>query len=286
VVRQNGSEYARGARAEVPDDDPAHADTLAEQIELMGLRIVLRRGGHGPGGVARALLWLVGGGGLVVVTFFVSFFVAMRVEMRSSALAVPDLVGLTLEEARALAKTELVLEVVDQRNDPRVASGRILEQMPPEGASVRRGRKVKLVLSLGGRVLSVPDLVGQAARAVTIELAQEGFVPGEEARVHSARMEAGRVLAQVPPAQTSAVPSSRVHRLVSAGPLPVAAVMPDLRGRRREEVEQWIEMAGLRRGAVRHVAAAGRAQGLVVAQAPLSGHPVRVKDVVDLAVAE
>jgi serine/threonine-protein kinase len=253
----------------------------------MGYRVVI--GARRPRGLGRwavAALWVGLGGALVAATFVFSFFTAMRVEMSTTQVAVPDLGGLTLEEARErVAPLHLVAQIVDQRNDPRVASGRVLEQMPPPGASVRRGRKVKLVLSLGGKLLPVPELVGHAARAVTIELRQEGLVPGDEAHVFS-DAPAGQVLAQVPPAGTTVVPHSRIHRLVSAGPGSRAYVMPDLRGRPRSQVERWIEASGFRRGAVRKLAARDRAPGTVVGQLPPPGHPVRARDIVELVVAE
>jgi beta-lactam-binding protein with PASTA domain len=237
--------------------------------------------------MAVSAVWIGGGAVLAGTVFVFSFYTAMRVEMRSTEVAVPDLAGLTVDEASSeIGPAGLVLQVVDQRNDPRVPSGRVLEQMPHPGASVRRGRKVKLVLSLGGRVLTVPDLVGHAARAIEIELRQEGFVPGDEARVGSFDVPAGRVLAQVPPANASAVPNSRVHRLVSDGPPAAVWVMPDLTGRPRQEVESWIARAGFRRGAVRRVAAGARVPGTVVSQSPLAGYPVKSKEIVELAVAE
>jgi serine/threonine-protein kinase len=232
-------------------------------------------------------LWLVGGGALVAGAFVFSFFTAMRVEMRSTEVVVPDLAGMSLERAeQEVAPLALVLEVADQRNDPRVPSGRVMEQVPPPGARVRRGRKMKLILSLGGKVLTVPDLVGHAARAVAIELKQEGFMPGDEARVHSYSFEAGRVLAQVPAADSTVVPHSRVHRLVSDGPLPATWVMPDLTGQPRREAEQWIELCGFRRGVVRRVPRADLVPGTIVAQLPPAGYPIRSKDIVELAVAE
>jgi serine/threonine-protein kinase len=211
----------------------------------------------------------------------------MRVEMRSTEVKVPDLTGLTLEVAAARVEAlNLVLQVADERNDPQMASGLVLEQTPPPGSAVRRGRKVKLILSLGGKVLSVPDVVGHAARTLAIELQQEGFVPGEEAHVYSYDVPAGRVLAQVPPAATTAVPHSRVHRLVSEGPRPPTWVMPDLAGRSREVAERWVTEAGFRLGVVRRVSSSGLRPGTVVAQLPLAGYPVRLKDIVELAVAE
>jgi serine/threonine-protein kinase len=230
--------------------------------------------------------WILGGGGLVLAVFGFSFYLAMRVEMRSTEVEVPDLSGLDMESASKLVEPlELVLQQVDQRHDPAVPSGQVLQQMPPPGSSVRRGRKIKLVLSLGGEVLSVPKLVGEAARTVEIRLRQEGFMPGEEARVHSRTDLPGTVISQVPPDGTPAVPKTRIHRLVSDGPPVPVWVMPDLSGLSRKRAQEWIESAGFRQGAVRRIRIGDRPVDTVVGQLPLAGYPVRSNDVVELSVA-
>lgn len=228
------------------------------------------------------------GGGLAVAgaVFIMSFLLAMRSEMRSSEVEVPALAGMTLEEADLLAKPDgLLLQVVDQRHDPATASGRVIQQVPPAGTKVRRGRKLKLILSLGGRVLEVPRTVGQAARTVSIELRRAGFVPGDEARAYSPAVGQGLVMAQVPPADTPAVPSTRVHRLVSNGPVPRSWVMPDLGGLDRRAAERWIEAHGFRKGAIRRVNMSGRIPETVIGQLPLAGYPVKDTDVVELTIA-
>jgi len=242
-------------------------------------RLKLRR-------LARIALWTAAGGCLVLGVFAVSFYLAMRVEMRSTEVTVPDLRGVDLDEAhRMVEPVELVLQVDNQRHDPAVPSGHVLDQVPPPGASVRRGRKVKLIVSLGGEVLEVPDLVTHAARAVEIELRQEGFIPGDEARVYRTEAETGVVIAQVPPAGSPAVPNTRVHRLVSDGPRTATWVMPDLTRLSREEAERWIRTSGFRRGAVRRVRMSGHVSDSVVGQLPLAGYPVRSRDVIELTVA-
>lgn len=241
-------------------------------------------------GVKRLLtgaLWLFGGLTLVGAVFLFSFYLAMRVEMKSTQVEVPELRGLSMEDAkRAVEPAGLVLEVADHRNDPRVPSGGVLEQMPRAGDSVRRGRKVKLILSLGGKVLNVPELVGEAARAVSIEMRQEGFVPGDEAHVYSQAVEPGRVMAQVPPPNTKAVLNSRIHRLISDGPPVAQWVMPDLIGLTRADALHWIEKNGFRAGAIRPVTSSRQTRGTVVAQMPLAGYPIRARDIVELAIAE
>jgi beta-lactam-binding protein with PASTA domain len=230
--------------------------------------------------------WIAAAGGVFVVVFTISFYLAMKMEMRSTEAVVPDMVGLTQEEAdRLAAPLGLWVEVADQRNDPAVSSGRILAQQPVAGSEVRRGRRVKIVLSLGGKVLEVPDLVGQRARTVEITLRRGGFVPGDEIGVFDPDAELGTVIAQVPSPGSASVPGERVHRLVSLGPPDRTWVMPDLTERERGEVQRWLEKAGFRIGPVRQVANTGRSAGTVVGQLPAAGHPVRSRDVVHLRVA-
>jgi serine/threonine-protein kinase len=234
-----------------------------------------------------AAAWIFVGGAVLAVVFVGTFYVGMRMEMRSTEVAVPDLVGLALDEARERAAPHaLALEVVDERNDPSVPSGAILEQMPAAGVVVRQGRKVKLVMSLGDRVLRVPGVVGEGARAVTMELRQDGFLAGDEARAPSWIVPSGRIAAQVPPPDAPAVPGTRIHRLVSLGPTPAVWVMPELIGLDRASAEGWIEASGFRMGSVRRVPSGRRAAGTVVGQLPLPGYPVRSKDVIELTVAD
>ena len=233
------------------------------------------------------VLWTVGTGAVAVAAFGACFFVAMRVAMRSSEVSVPDIGGMTEDDAaRATRPLGLVVEVADRRHDPAVASGRILDQRPSVGAAVRRGRRIKVVLSLGGEILRVPALVGQGVRTAEIELRRGGFAPGVAARVWSGEAPAGIVVAQVPPAESPAVHGTRVHRLVSDGPLAARWVMPDLTGRDRRTAERWIDTCGFRRGPVRVVASDEGPQGTVVGQLPLAGYPIASKGVVELAVAQ
>jgi serine/threonine-protein kinase len=237
------------------------------------------------GKAGRLAAWIVAGGAVVVVVGAASFFAVLKFETRSTQVTVPDLRGASRQEAeRTAGQSDLVVEVAQERHDPEVPSGRVLQQDPPAGASVRRGRKIRLVVSLGGEVLKVPDLVGRAARQTTIELQRDGFAPGDEAVVPSALVPAGIVLAQAPPPATLAVPGMRVHRLVSGGPEKRFWVMPDLTGRPASKVEAWLAASGLRRGAVRRVDVPDRPPGTVVGQLPAEGYPVSPRDAVDLTV--
>jgi beta-lactam-binding protein with PASTA domain len=231
------------------------------------------------GALAAAVAVVAGGAGLA------AFWWSFQLERRGNEVRVPELRGADTSEADARARrVGLEIELVEERHDPGTSRGQVLAQEPPAGASVRRGRKVRVVVSLGGEVLTVPNLVGSGARSVALRLEQEGFALGDEARVWSRSVAAGTVLAQSPPAGSPGVPGARVHRLVSSGPPPTRWVMPDLTGLARERAESWIASSGFRLAPVRRVPA-GQPPGTVVGQLPLAGHPVASRGVVQLTVA-
>lgn len=216
----------------------------------------------------------------------IGFWIALQFGPEVEVVRVPDLVNVPVEQAARLARDAgLELEVVEDRNDAEADPGSVAEQEPAAGAEVARGRRVRVVRSLGSERLVVPDLVGQPAREVEIRLRQLGLAPGVESRVYRRTGAVGSVLAQVPPAGGPASSGTRVHRLVSEGPVPVRWVMPDLSGRRLETVERWLRWSGLRRGALRRVDAAGGEPGTIVGQLPAPGAPVSARGVVELTLA-
>jgi serine/threonine-protein kinase len=223
--------------------------------------------------------------GVAGAVAFGAFWLSFKWQRRASEVHVPELRGASQAEAEVrAARSGVVIEVVEERHDPGTSRGQVLGQEPSAGSSVRRGRKVRVVLSLGGEVLRVPNLVGSGARSVAVRLEQEGFALGDEARAWSRAAPAGMVLAQVPPADSPGVPGTRVHRLVSSGPLPTRWVMPDLTGLERPRAEAWIASSGFRLAPVRRIPGPG-APGTVVGQLPLPGHPVASRAVIQLTVA-
>lgn len=219
-------------------------------------------------------------GAVALGTFWFSF----NAQRRATEVQVPELRGLSQSEAEArAARAGLVVEVVEERHDPATSRGQVLLQDPARGSAVRRGRKVRVVLSLGGEVLEVPDLVGAGSRTVAVRLEQEGFALGDEARTWSRAAPAGTVLAQVPSPGSPGVPGTRVHRLVSAGSPPMRWVMPDLTGLARERAEAWVASSGFRLAPVVYLPGSS-SPGAVVGQLPLPGHPVVSRGVVQLTV--
>jgi serine/threonine-protein kinase len=222
---------------------------------------------------------------LVIIAAFSAYF-TVRHSVVGRDVQVPDLSGLTSEEAAALLeKHGLVLEEATRRNDERVEAGRVLAQDPPAGAAIKLQRKVKVVVSLGDKVSSIPELRGGAARKAQITLQQQGMKLGDQVYVHSRKAEENMVIGQDPLPEGAGLRDARVTLLVSRGVSPRTYVMPRLAGRGENEAVAFLARAGLRVAPVRREAGSGALPGTVVAQNPESGYPVRSGDLVTLTVA-
>jgi len=237
------------------------------------------------GRLARGLGWGAGGCLLFVVVACLSFCVAFRAERRTNVVTVPDLTGQPRSAAQSeAASLGLVLLTAGQRHDPGVAVDSIVRQDPPAGAVVRRGRTVRVTVSLGGETIAVPDIVRHPARQAEAEIRRQGLDPGFETRVRDADVPEGQVMAQTPPPGTMAVSGERIHRLVSDGPRPPRWVMPNLVGRPLRVAQDWITLCGFRSGPVRRMPSEGKVSGTILGQHPPPGSRIGPRDVVELTV--
>jgi serine/threonine-protein kinase len=232
------------------------------------------------------LLGLAGFAGVLVVVAALSAYMTVRRSVAGRTLEVPDLTGMTMEEAEAvLRKNGLVLEEAARRNDERVEAGRLLAQDPPAGSDIKLQRKVKVVVSLGDKVNSIPELRGGAARKAQITLQQLGMRLGDQVYVHTRRVAENLVIAQDPLPESAGLREGKVALLVSRGAPDRVFVMPDLTGRTEKEATAFLTRFGLRVGPVRGSSGAAAPPGTVVGQDPPPGYPVRGGDLIALTVA-
>ena len=166
--------------------------------------------------------------------------VQLRVAVPIATAAVPDLVGLTGDEAaEALEGAGLGGEASDAFDAQ--PAGTVISQDPAPDTELPAGSTVAYVVSAGPAPVAVPDLVGltgdEAAEAL------EGAGLGGEASDAFDAQPAGTVISQDPAPDTELPAGSTVAYVVSAGPAPVA--VPDLVGLTGDEAAEALEGAGL-----------------------------------------
>jgi beta-lactam-binding protein with PASTA domain len=169
---------------------------------------------------------------LVLVTVaLISALTSMRLAIHGRQVAVPKLAGLTPEEAERVAEEfGLRVRVERQFYSASIPAGKVVSQTPDAGAQVRRGWRVLVAESLGPMRVSPPDLVGQTERAAEINIRRRGLQMGTAAVLSVPGQDAGTVLAQSPPANSTSVSSPNVNLLTTGPPVPQSYVMPSFVG--------------------------------------------------------
>ena len=176
----------------------------------------------------------------------------------------PDVTGLTLDEATAaLAEENLLITVEDEvfceaspigdeLACPDVPAGSVIswayEQPAAAGAEVMQGTTVSVTLSKGPGPRTLPNLKGLTEPAALQALGDLGLVGTKAPDVFSAEFPAGSVADQSLPEGTTLNRGDSVAYAVSMGPELVA--MPTIEGQSYDQLFAAIEAAGLAVGTV------------------------------------
>ncbi len=183
-----------------------------------------------------------------MAVFVASAYLSFNLFVRRGAMTVPELAGLTAEEAsRLLSDQGLRFRAAEPagRWNAEVAEGRVIETRPRAG----------------------------------------GFVKRDTLAIASSAGEPGTIVGQDPPPGASVPAGTRVDLLIAQDAPADAYVMPDLVYRRYEPVRGYFERGGFRMGAVKFEPYEGISDGTILRQNPLPGHPLRRRDVISLVVA-
>jgi len=223
-------------------------------------------------------------GGALLLTYLLFAAAAMRLALKTRDVTVPELMGRSVNEASALlASSGLALKVEEgARIDPKVPAGQILAQEPQAGVSTRRQRSVKVWISAGPRSLKVPAFVGESERAAQMRAQQNGLVLVKGAEIRSAEYQAGAVVAQSPPPQTT---SAQVALLVNRGERGTSYVMPDLIGVNGDRAADLLRAKGFRVAVVGEHPYPGVPAGIVLRQNPQGGFQIAPGEPISLEVS-
>ncbi len=166
-------------------------------------------------------------------------------------VAVPDLVGMTVEEATdTLDKLNLKLEVGDEISSSEYEEGQIISQDPKAEMTVKEGYPVTVSVSKGKvKEGTVPNVVNKTANDAQFVLESYGYKLGGITQENS-DMPKDVVIRQTPEAGTAADPGTAVDIVVSLGSAVEQVEMPDLRGKNIDTAKEELEKAGLTIGSV------------------------------------
>ena len=226
---------------------------------------------------------------LVFVVFGLAAYTSFSVFVRSGVTTVPSVLGMSsTDAANALADQGLVLRSKDGagRYDDQVPAGRVARQNPDARTFVKKGSPVTVLLSLGPRRVTVPDLKGKTLPGAQAAISGTGLALGRILGALAPNHEApGSVIEQDPDANAAVAPATGVDLLLAMAAPNERYVMPDLISRNYDQVRPYFEQLGFKFGNVKFERYEGVAAGVILRQFPLPGHPLSREDAVSVVVA-
>jgi len=220
----------------------------------------------------------------LIATFGVFFLATLGVASRAREVKVPNLAGTTSAQAKVLlasAGLEFVMDPV-RRADLAVPADHILTQEPSPGTVLRRGRAVKVRVSDGARMPTLPDVIGLSESDARSTLTPDHIQVSATTEIRSGDLAADRIVAQDPPARAS---SHTVGLLVNRGAQGVTYVMPDLIGTPENRVTELLRARGFRVAVVGYAAYPGLGGGIIIRQSPQAGFQIPPGEAISLEVS-
>ncbi|GAB4545342.1 MAG: hypothetical protein Fur0020_14430 [Thermodesulfovibrionia bacterium] len=189
----------------------------------------------------RWLLYIIG---MIIISVSV-IILSMRLIGYNKTVEVPRLIGKDINEVkRSLATNGLSLEIDDEVYNAEFPKGSVIRQDIEPGRRVKRGSEIKVVISKGVEVFSMPSFEGQVLDEAKLTVLNLGLNIGRVTWVHSDTIEKGRIIAQRP--LPGNVKENEVNFLVSLGPYDVSYRCPSFVNMTIDDARRLADLLGIK----------------------------------------
>ncbi|UCG62211.1 MAG: PASTA domain-containing protein [Candidatus Zixiibacteriota bacterium] len=188
---------------------------------------------------------------LLILYLVVDSIVMPIITRHGDEFPLPEFTGQRVIEAQVLIKDlGLEFEVSSEEYSPGEEKGIILNQFPIAGTEVKEGRVIKFVVSLGQKMIPIPDLAGLSVRQAILNLETAKLQLGEIAWAFSDTLPERVVVFSYPAAGTDIPLGSPVNLMVNRGRASNFTYMPRVTGLTLDEAIARLEDKLLKVGIV------------------------------------
>jgi serine/threonine-protein kinase len=183
--------------------------------------------------------WLIAGA-LAAVTLLV--LAGVYIVGTMNRVQVPDVHGLTRQEAVSRLQDRGLNPQVDTKPDGSVEAGRVIDTDPAAGATVASDGDVTLNVSTGPEQRRIPDVSAMTYDEAVRTLRDAGFDSVRRMSQASKADEKDRVVMTIPAAQQDSATSNEIVIVVGSGP--ATRQVPDVTGQTEDQARQNLGTAG------------------------------------------
>ena len=227
AARQNRGEGAQPAPPRPVSRPPAAVGIPPRQPAIMAQPPARRQG-------KSRVYWMMSIGVLGVL-------VALGVMVFSFAprIAVPSLVGASLDTAQNTLSSKQLYSIVDYEPSIDVPRDQVLKQVPDPGKRVRMGQHVQLTVSAGPQVVKAPKLVGLSREEAEKKLSDFNLKEGD-LRQEDSNLPKGMVTKQDPEPGADIGEGAKINLWLSRGPQTESLPLENFYGQSKDDVESYL----------------------------------------------
>jgi beta-lactam-binding protein with PASTA domain len=196
--------------------------------------------------------------------------------------------GLLFEDAsRLLDSVGLRAQQGDVvRTDKAHPPGTVINQNPPAGKKVNKGRRIYLTISGEEQLVEVPNLKGRTVRDARFQLERQGLKLGEIEYQASDEFPENTIIGQRIPPNTKVKKDVYIGIIVSQGRLVDKVEVPNVLHQPLAQAEQILTSRGLKVGNITYQPVAELLPNSIIDQFPRPGEFVLKGQAIDLFVVE
>jgi beta-lactam-binding protein with PASTA domain len=188
---------------------------------------------------------------LLMVYLIMDVMVMPLLTRHGSEFPLPDFTGQRAVDVQmSLKDLELNYEISSEEFSPGAEKGVILNQFPIAGTQVKADRTIKFVVSLGQKMIPIPNLAGLSVRQAMLNLETAKLELGEIAWAFSDTLPERVVVFSYPAAGTDIPLGSPVNLMVNRGRASNFTYMPKIIGLTLDEATKRLEDKLLKVGIV------------------------------------
>ncbi|GAB2848609.1 Stk1 family PASTA domain-containing Ser/Thr kinase [Microbacterium insulae] len=222
--------------SELYGPNPRQAAETARSLRQLSTDTTMKRTQSGP-----PVAWIWAGVGVLTVLLISVLFWVLSINpddrVPSTARIVPDVSGMTYDRANEeLLEAEMRAIRVDEQN-PDVPEGIVIRTDPAEGTSVNPNQEIRVFVSLGQELATVPPLEGLGRDAAAAALEGAGLELGSVTQRNDPALTAGTVISADQTDGASVPVGTVVNLVVASGKVTIN----DVRGYTVEAAQRELE---------------------------------------------
>ncbi|OGK10685.1 MAG: hypothetical protein A2Y63_02920 [Candidatus Riflebacteria bacterium RBG_13_59_9] len=209
---------------------------------------------------------------VVLVVYLAIVLVRSFSSGASPEVAVPNIVGMTQEEAeRTLNEVNLGLQVVESAFSENAPAGTVISQLTPPGSRVRENRRIRVIRSLGKPNLKVPNLIGTSFESAQKNIAEAGLSLGKVKKLYLKKFKLGEVTTQDPEPNRVFTSPVKIDLTIACADTEYTVTVPSTVGKPLYVAEKLFHNANLSIRSVSYQTSPLGSPGEVLSQMPEPG---------------